>query len=279
MGVWRRLWLAGAALLWAGSAVLAQDIGGPGGAGSTAGEVPAPPPGPNVTVISGVPSYEWYHGCGPTALGMIVGYWDAHGFPNLIPGPNDWDTNRQAVLDMIASPGHIRDYVPYPDREATPEDPYHADDSVADFTHTSRDPLLYGWSTYSFQGRGIRDYAVYRGYAGSLTFERTYTWLWGPFVGEIDAGRPVEFLVDTDADSRTDHFVTVIGYDSTPGELKYACYTTWDHQLRWFPYRQLGAGTQWGVYAGVFFEPVPEPALLLPLTLLIALLRRRHRAA
>ena len=39
----------------------------------------------DVVTISDVPSYKWYHGCGPTAAGMIIGYWDAHGYDNLIP--------------------------------------------------------------------------------------------------------------------------------------------------------------------------------------------------
>ena len=75
-------------------------------------------------VIPDVPSYLWYNGCGPTAAGMIVGYWDAHGYDNLIPGSNDWAANTQAIKDMIASPGHIRDYASSPDRVATAEDPY-----------------------------------------------------------------------------------------------------------------------------------------------------------
>ena len=86
-----------------------------------------------VQVINDVPSYEWYHGCGPTAAGMIIGYWDAHGYDNLITagdGTNSWATNQQAVKDMIASAGHIYDYVPTPDRTPTVGDPYHADDSV-----------------------------------------------------------------------------------------------------------------------------------------------------
>ena len=256
--------------------VWAQAFGGPAGGGSTDGEVPAPPPGPNVTVISGVPSYEWYHGCGPTAAGMIIGYWDAHGFPKLIPGSNDWNANRQVVEDMIASPGHIRDYVPSPDRVPTPDDPYHDDDCVADFGGCSRNPLLYGWSSFADQKWGLRRYAEYRGYDGSYAFDRYFSFVWDTFLDEIDAGRPVEFLVDTDGSGGTDHFVTVVGYDQTPGDLKYACYTTWDHTRRWFPYQEMASGRLWGVYAATFFHPVPEPAALIPLTLLLGLLRRRR---
>ncbi|MBE3132801.1 MAG: hypothetical protein IMZ55_04955, partial [Acidobacteria bacterium] len=62
--------------------------------------------------IPGVPYYEWYYGCGPTAGGMIMGYWDGKpGLGDLVPGSNDWGTNAAGIKDMIASPGHIADYV------------------------------------------------------------------------------------------------------------------------------------------------------------------------
>ena len=32
--------------------------------------------------ISGVPEYLWHRGCAPTADGMVLGYWDSHGYPN-----------------------------------------------------------------------------------------------------------------------------------------------------------------------------------------------------
>ena len=33
-----------------------------------------------------VPSYLWRHGCGPTAVGMVIGYYDILGYDDLIPG-------------------------------------------------------------------------------------------------------------------------------------------------------------------------------------------------
>jgi len=39
-------------------------------------------------VLTDVPTYYWYHGCTPTSGMMLFGYWDAHGYPNLIPGSN-----------------------------------------------------------------------------------------------------------------------------------------------------------------------------------------------
>lgn len=32
--------------------------------------------------ISGVPNWPWRDGCSPTSAGMVLGYWDTHGYPN-----------------------------------------------------------------------------------------------------------------------------------------------------------------------------------------------------
>ncbi len=32
--------------------------------------------------ISGVPNWPWRDGCSPTSAGMVLGYWDGHGYPN-----------------------------------------------------------------------------------------------------------------------------------------------------------------------------------------------------
>lgn len=50
-------------------------------------------------VLSGVPGYPWYHGSGPTSGMMLSGYWDANGFPQLIPGSNDWSSNQSDSKD------------------------------------------------------------------------------------------------------------------------------------------------------------------------------------
>jgi hypothetical protein len=36
--------------------------------------------------VSGVPLYFWRDGCSPTAAGMVLGYWQSHGYPNLPTG-------------------------------------------------------------------------------------------------------------------------------------------------------------------------------------------------
>jgi len=207
-----------------------------------------------VKVISGVPSYIWYHGCGPTAAGMLIGHWDGKGLDDLIPGSNDWNANQQAVKDMIASAGHIRDYVPTPDREETPEDPYHDDDCVADFMWCSRNPWGHGQSFENLQCLGLTGYAEYRGYYGSIASYMFFGGLESVFFAEIDAGRPVELYVDTDADGTGDHFVTAIGYDDTPGARKYICYDTYDHNQHSYDFARNQSGQVYGIRSGTTFK-------------------------
>jgi hypothetical protein len=207
--------------------------------------------------IPDVPGYLWYNGCGPTATGMIIGFWDAHGFGNLIAagdGTNSWDTNRQAVKDMIASPGHIRDYVPTPDRVATPTDPYHPDDCVADFMRASRNPLGYGASFEDMQYVGLSGYAGYRGYHGADGYYVYFSSVWNRLVTAINSNRPAELFVDSNADGMADHFVTAIGYDDTAGAQKYAAYNTYDRVVHWYSYAPVQSGRAYGVESGTFFR-------------------------
>ena len=93
----------------------AQAHPGPrGGALTTTGPVPPPgvlPPvlgraaatGVGEVVLGGAPAYLWRDGCAPTSAGMLLGYYDAHGFPDLIPG--DASTQTPAVDQAIASHG------------------------------------------------------------------------------------------------------------------------------------------------------------------------------
>jgi autotransporter-associated beta strand protein len=219
-----------------------------------------------VVTISDVPSYIWYNGCGPTAAGMIVGYWDAHGFPDLITagdGTNSWVTNQQAVKDMIASPGHIHDYIGYgtgKDRVATPADPYHADNSVADFMGASRGSVLADGDSYAdeHQFNGMAGYSQWRGYADAQGGIVRYAGLWSQLVTEINAGRPMELYVDSDHDGTGDHFVTAIGYDDTTGAHQYEAYNTWDQTVHWYMYSQIKSGQAFGVGLGITFSPAPD---------------------
>lgn len=204
-----------------------------------------------VKLIPDAPAYPWYNGCGPTAAGMVIGYWQAHGFPNLISGGNSWSANQQAVKDMIGSPGYIRDYLPTPDRSPTAGDPLHRDNCVADFMHCSRNPLQADESLENAQYTGLADYSRYCGYYGVSARYEYYLMVWSDLVSAINSANPVELFVDSNGDGTADHFVTAIGYDDTNGSKRYACYNTWDLDVHWYTFQPIGK--VFGVQSATFF--------------------------
>jgi len=214
--------------------------------------------------IPGVPFYPWYYGCGPTAGGMIIGYWDANGYGNLVPGSNDWATNQTAIETMIASAEHIADYW---GTDADP--PLHTDNSVADFMHTSRDPFADGDSPFSRQDDGLVGYSVYSGYVWATAANTTYIendlWddgtYWNDLCAEIDANRPVELYVDKNADGTPDHFVAVYGYDDATGQCIGYDPSDATGEKR-FDFTPVAPGQAYGVRGSTFFAPTPEPATL-----------------
>lgn len=235
-------------------------------------------------VIGGVPGYLWRHGCGPTAAGMVIGYWDGNGFDDLIPG--DSSTQTAAVNQAIASGDgantHYSDY-------SLPIDEYgitglladksetggaHTSHCLADFMETSWSSRgnYYGWSWLSDVDDALFAYVEYANTTYGSSYQATSwneTWgdfSWGKFKDEIDAGRPMIFLVDTDGDGYTDHFVTAIGYRDTNGYEEYACLDTWNPEatIRWERFRGVGTGVGWGIYGITYFRvaiPIPDVPL------------------
>ncbi len=241
-------------------------------------------------VVLNVPAYLWRHGCGPTSLSMVMGYYDVKGFSDLIAG-DAW-TQTPAVNQMIASgrdgdatlpvdfKGHYEDYaVPMEPLEwdASPleTDDYitagraaHADDSLADYIGTSRSTagLKYGWSNIGTFGSAFVDY-FHRTYPQvDVEWDSYYTahntMTWEVLVREIDAGRPMVFLVDSRGDGYTDHFVTVIGYRDSP-RRQYASHDTWSRGVRWEDFSPLTIGVPgvpWGIYGGWSYQVTLPPA-------------------
>jgi hypothetical protein len=214
-------------------------------------------------VISGVPAYLWHHGCGPTAAGMVVGYWDTHGYGLLIPGDASWQSN--AVDDAIANTPHYNDYSlpmdnandhpsPLPDRSEPPVGDEHASNCVGDFMKTSWSAAgnYYGWSWFSHVDNALQDYVNWANanygasYNVSVQNETWGSFTWGDLVTEINANRPLVLLVDTDGNGGTDHFVTAIGYRDTYGYQEYACLDTWGTGVRWERFRDVGH--DWGIF-------------------------------
>ena len=216
-------------------------------------------------IVAGVPPYHWHDGCGPTAAGMVIGYWDGHGFPDLVPGSAFEQT--AAVDAMMASPEHYDEYaLPMdwpggplePDLSEPPAGDEHSDDSVADFMRTSQSASnnYYGWSWYSHMDDGLVGYAQYAnsGYDVTCQSKTWGTFTWGEFCAEIDAHRPVVFLVDFSADGVSDHFITAIGYREDERGRMYASYNTWDPWVHWYDFGPMSTERRWGIYGATFFR-------------------------
>ena len=216
--------------------------------------------------LADVPAYGvWWHGCSPTAAGMMMGYYDAFtGYEDLIVG--DAGTQTDDVNDAIASPGNIADYAlydgvddysyftPYPDMSEIDPAGAHTDDSIADFMHTSRsaDGLTHGGSWLTMIGLGVEEYVVYRlpGHTASSTDV-----VWGAldmssYSAEIKAGRPVLLGVDSDGDGQADHSITGVGYDLI--NQQYAYYNTWDTDLHWADFQGVAYGQPFGIHMATF---------------------------
>jgi hypothetical protein len=236
-------------------------------------------------VLSQVPAYEWYHGCGPTAAASVIGYWDLHGYPNLFDA-SGWDNVKLTanVQDQISSPEHNARYDPKPDDLTKPQ----SWNSIADWFRTSEDPLDFGWSSQGNAQAAFEGYAKYRGYnfkALCVPWDGLYGSIdWSDVVAEIDMGHPMMFLVDSNGDAITDHFVPVFGYDDRGSDgLWYALYTTWSEEetVVWQQFRPMSSGYSWGVgyatYVHPITPPIPEPATLTLLGLGSLMLVRQRR--
>ncbi len=242
---------------------------------------PTPPPGvlppssargalagAGEVLLAGVPAYIWHDGCAPTSLGMILGYWDAHGYPALIPGDaaaqTRWVDQAIASHGSEGAPRHYEDYalpresggLLLRDRSESPAGDEHANDSAADLMHTSRsaDGLAYGWTWTDRVGPAFVHFVGLRLAQASANSEdysvedpESVTTMFSLLQNEIDAGRPMVFYVDSDGNGAIDHAVAAVGYRVTSGYAEYACWDTWYSQVRWEQFRAPEAGYRWGV--------------------------------
>ena len=223
-------------------------------------------------VIQNVPTYIWQHGCGPTAAGMVVGYYDNAGFEDLVVG--DAMAQTYDVNAMIASPEHFRDYSCPIDtfRNIIPDRSQlggaHLSNCLGDWMHTSwsADMLPYGWAYFDMMDD------AYRGYVDwiDLTCTDTYyaessqvfmgsSLTWDLLVNEIDSGRPLVLLVDSNKDGFTDHFVPAIGYSELAGVQMYACYNTWDKMIHWYEFAPMSKKNWFGIYGATLLKLAKAP--------------------
>jgi len=213
-------------------------------------------------IINNVPAYYWYHGCGPTAAAMILGYWDLEGYDNIFDAGEDDIYLTAKVAHQISSNQHNEHY----EGKDDPVDPS-LWNSVADWFRTSEDPLKDGYSWSNYAAEAFDGYAAYRGYDFDSWIEPDYLFEWQDLTAEIDAKRPMMFFVDsTDDQPEADHFVAVIGYEDrgTDG-LWYGFYDTWDeseNSVQWERFRFIdGDNVPWSIDSATFVHPItPLPS-------------------
>lgn len=219
--------------------------------------------GASQVLLENVPAYDWYHGCGPTAAASVLGYWDLNGYDSLF-NASGWEAIKltENVQDEISSSAHNTKYDPTPD---DPTLPHPEDTSIADFFHTSEGDLEEGYSYLMYSDEAFTGYAAFQGYDdwyASYGSFNSLAFTWEDLVEEINSGRPMMFLVDSDGENGVDHFIPVFGYDDE--DFSFAFYDVWSEAetISWTSFVGVEDGTDWGVGWGTFIVPgAPDSAV------------------
>jgi hypothetical protein len=153
----------------------------------------------SIGYIYDVPNYYWRNGCSPTAAGMVLGYWDSHGYSNF-PGET-------TLIDELANAMGTSYKWPFGDGATWP------------------------WNI----GPGIKTVCNNHGYSN---FNASYVWYsipWNEIKNEVNANRPFVICMlygglgsgYQPGQEYGNHCVTCIGYSE--GSQNYVfLHDTWD---------------------------------------------------
>ena len=148
--------------------------------------------------VTGVPDYQQgdfagSNDCAPVASAVILGYWDANGFPDMIDGSNDFATNPTGVTALVNA-------------------------LKTNMQWTSAGTQIFAVAF------GIETTITGRGYPFSSQTEGTLQW---PSIKQqIDAGRPGVFTM-YHASYGGIHSVACIGYDEPAGSKIAIVHDNW----------------------------------------------------
>ena len=212
-----------------------------------------------------VPAYLNSIGCAPTSIGMLLAYWDLrYGYNNMFVAqggiPSLSDTGTSTGLYQTSNVSN----------EIS---------SIAGYCKTD----INGNTTTTNALNGIKNYAAFKGYGMQATYTNfSLSTGWQLLVSEINAGRPMLFVVDSSGDGVADHMICTFGYDTNhDGDgLYYACYTT-DNEGEtpyWYKFQTTSSSYKYGILQEI--KVVPEPAtwgLFLIGTILVLLTSQRRR--
>ena len=151
-------------------------------------------------VIPGVPDYQQgvfpgRNDCTPVAAAVVLGYWDSHGYGNLIAGPADYAANPAGVSDLVA-----------------------------------RLKIAMNWDSSGtavvFIPGGILSVAAERGY--SFSASNDYAVSWEDVKTQVDAGQPPVFTMTNPAYQSASHSVACVGYQETGTTRIVISHDNWD---------------------------------------------------
>ncbi len=214
-----------------------------------------------------VPSYEWYFGCGPTAMASVMGFWDLNGYGNLFDA-SGWDEvgTMQYVKDHAASPEWIASYATLSSTDTV--QPGYFDNSLAGFANSGKGNTYHHTGTpRGGAGNSLEDYPEFRGYDGwNVQAEQLLgadvKALWETLNSEIQAGRVAMAYLATGSDPN--HYVPVFGTAKSGDKLYYAHYNhssthsvVWGEteDALWHEFSGLTEADGWGIDTIYFLRP------------------------
>ena len=154
--------------------------------------------------ISGVPAYLWRCGCTPTAAGMVLMYWDSHGYPDF--------------------PEHHNDTI----------------DELGVAMHTGVPPRPDGWTYNSDVAPGIEEVCDNHNYPGFVAQLEPIEW--NRVKEEVDASRPFVLILQQGV-GYGDHAVTGLGYSDYDEDYVFI-HDTYDESTHTILYDNWGPGTK-----------------------------------
>jgi len=185
-----------------------------------------------------MPAYNSSVGCGPLAAASLFGYWDLFGYEELLEA-RGWGE--------VSSTSNITSELSI----------------IGGYLYTNSD----GWTNSMNMPGGMEGYALNEaGYEFNASNNRFSvlepTALPALVMSEIDNGRPLIFLVDTDGDEEANHFVPVFGYGTTEDGIlsTYGFYTNQSENETpvWKNFLPAAPGVAWGINLVTTFSPVSD---------------------
>ena len=197
--------------------------------------------------------YDWWYGCSPTAAGLLFGWWEEHGYPNVFAGNHrDWVLGRPCPS---FNPSHFEDahgvVATWEHHQAGQDQGQyygsyagHTPACLADFMLTQDGGTMRSDMAWGFSNFAAWDDPETPECESYVFIPQTYSvggsWGYDDYCAEIDAGRPVHLGLTWYQGGG--HSVIGLGYNNTGGKKNVYLLTTWHSGLVEWPWERPGCG-------------------------------------